>query len=141
MQRRCDRNRNRSKRRAIYCPLHGSYMDSVSQKYGLFAEHAGQLQQRGMRRKEALMLVAAKTTVSLEGEWLEAFWCEHCQDTKWYHVHKCESVYHLSLAPAELWQQATGVINPHRNPSVGEFTFRNSHIVGGNNIKDFWVIS
>ncbi|WP_026104410.1 hypothetical protein [Anabaena sp. PCC 7108] len=141
MQKRCDRNRNRSKRRAIYCPVHSCYMNSMSQKYGLFAERAGQLQQRGMRRREALMLVAAKTTVAIQGEWLEAFWCDHCQETNWYHVRKLESVYELSLAPAELWQQATGVINPHRNPSVGEFTFRQSHVIGGNSIKDFWVIT
>jgi hypothetical protein len=139
VQRRCDRNRNRSKRRAIYCPVHNCYMDSMSQKYSLFAERPGQLQERGIRRKEALMLIAAKTAVPLEGEWLEAFWCEDCQETKWYHVRKHESVYHLSLAPTELWQQATGVIDPHRNPSVSEFTFKQSRVVGGNNIKDFWI--
>ncbi|NET01110.1 MAG: hypothetical protein F6K61_11165 [Sphaerospermopsis sp. SIO1G1] len=139
MQRRCDRNRKRSKRRAMYCPVHGCYMDSMSQKYNLFAEQAGQLQQRGIRRREALILVAAKTAVPLEGEWLEAFWCQHCQETKWYHVRKRESVYELSLAPAELWQQATGVINPHRNPTVSEFTFRQAQVVGGNNTKDFWI--
>lgn len=141
MQRRCDRNRKRSKRRAIYCPIHGCYMDSVSQKYGLFAQQAGQLQQRGMRRKEAMILVAAKTTVSLEGEWIEAFWCEECQAKQWYHVHKRESQYNLSLAPAELWQQATGVIDPHRNPSVGEFTYRQSRTMGGHTVKDFWIMN
>jgi hypothetical protein len=114
-------------------------MDSVSQKYTLFTESAGQLQQRGIRRREALMLVTAKTAVPLAGEWLEAFWCDHCQETKWYHIRKRESVYELSLAPAELWQQATGVINPHRNPSVSEFTFRQAQVVGGNNVKDFWI--
>jgi hypothetical protein len=46
VQRRCDRNRNRSKRRAIYCPVHNCYMDSMSQKYSLFAERPGQLQER-----------------------------------------------------------------------------------------------
>ena len=141
MQRRCDRNRKRSKRRAIYCPIHGCYMDSVSQKYGLFAQQAGQLQQRGMKRKEAMILIAAKTTVSLEGEWLEAFWCEECQEKQWYHVHKRESKYNLSLAPAELWQQATGVIDPHRNPSVGEFTYRQSRTMGGHTVKDFWIMN
>jgi hypothetical protein len=114
-------------------------MDSMSQKHSLFAQTPGDLQERGIRRKEALILVRAKTAVPLEGEWLEAFWCEDCQQTKWYHVRKRESIYELSLAPAELWQQATGVINPHRNPSVGEFTFRQSRVVGGNNIKDFWI--
>ena len=137
MQRRCDRNRNRSKRRAIYCPVHGCHINSMSQKYGLFAERAGQLQQRGVKRREALMLVAAKTAVPLEGEWLEAFWCEECQETKWYHVCKRNSVYDLSLAPPELWQQATGVSHPQQNPSVGEFTTRQSRTITHRSILDF----
>lgn len=65
MQRRCDRNRKRSKRRAIYCPIHGCYLDSVSQKYPLFADRPGQLQQRGIGRQTALFLVANKTAVPL----------------------------------------------------------------------------
>jgi hypothetical protein len=141
VQRRCDRNRKRSKRRAIYCPVHSCYMDSMSQKYGLFAERAGQLQQRGVKRREALMLVAAKTAVPLQGEWLEGFWCEECQQTKWYHVCKRDSSYELSLAPPELWQQATGVNNPHQNPSVGEFTSRQSRIMDYRSILDFRFIS
>nr|WP_199290899.1 MULTISPECIES: hypothetical protein [unclassified Anabaena] len=141
VQKRCDRNRKRSKRRAIYCPIHNCYIDSVSQKYGLFTEQAGQLQKRGISRREAMILVNTKTTVSLHGEWLEAFWCEECQETKWYHVYKHESRYELSLAPAELWQQATGVIHPHLNPSVGEFTYRQSRMLGDKSVKDFRVIN
>jgi len=94
-----------------------------------------------MGRRNAQMLVASKTAVHLDGEWLEAFWCEECQETKWYHVHKSsDRTYNLSVAPIELWQQATGVINPFGNPSVGEFTLRNSHMVGQNTIKDFKFI-
>ncbi|MBD2357552.1 hypothetical protein H6G41_23550 [Tolypothrix sp. FACHB-123] len=141
MQRRCDRNRKRSKRRAIYCPVHNCYMNSVSQKYGLFAERAGQLQQRGVKRREALMLVAAKTAVPLQGEWLEAFWCEECQQTKWYHIRKRDATYELSLAPAELWEQATGVIHPHKNPTVSEFTTRQSRMMDHRSILDFRFIS
>ncbi|MBD2140389.1 hypothetical protein H6F39_03095 [Anabaena sp. FACHB-1250] len=137
MQKRCDKNRKRSQRRAIRCPIHNCYIDSVSQKYGLFAEKPGQLQARGIARREAMILVAAKTTVSLEGEWLEAFWCQECQETRWYHVHKLKSKYELCLASAEMWQQATGVIDPHRNPSVGEFTYRQSRTLNGNSVKDF----
>ncbi|BAZ01845.1 hypothetical protein NIES37_58520 [Tolypothrix tenuis PCC 7101] len=137
MQKRCDRNRKRSKRRAIYCPEHGCYLNSMSQKYGLFAERAGQLQQRGIKRLDALMLVAAKTAIPLDGEWLEAFWCDECQQTKWYHVCKGDSTYELSVAPPELWQQATGVINPHRNPSVGEFTSRNARMLRYRTIENF----
>lgn len=141
MRRRCDRNRKRSKRRAIYCPEHGCYMDSRSQKHSLFADTPGQLQERGMRRREAQMLLAAKTAIHLEGEWLEAFWCEQCQETKWYRVRKQENSYILSVAPAELWQRATGVINPHGNPSVSEFTLRNSRMVDFKTIKDFKFVS
>ncbi len=75
MHRRCDRNRKRSKRRAINCPIHGCYLNSVSQKYQLYADRAGQLQQRGIPRRNALMLVAHQTAVPLDGEWVEAFWC------------------------------------------------------------------
>ncbi|BAY07236.1 hypothetical protein NIES2098_03510 [Calothrix sp. NIES-2098] len=113
----------------------------MSQKYGLFAEQAGQLQQRGVKRREALMLVAAKTAVPLEGEWLEAFWCEECQETKWYHICKRDSVYELSVAPPELWQQATGVMHPNRNPSVGEFTSRHSRMMSHRSIQDFRFIN
>ncbi len=138
MQRRCDRNRKRTKRRAIYCPIHNCYLESRSPKYLLFADKAGQLQQRGMSRKNALMLVATQTTVSIQGEWLEAFWCDECQETKWYHVcKKSERDYELSLAPIELWQQVTGVIDPLGNPSVGEFTRRQARLGGSHCIKDF----
>jgi hypothetical protein len=84
------------------------------------------------------MLVASRTAVPIQGEWLEAFWCEQCQQTKWYHVHQSgDRTYKLSLAPQELWQQATGVINPQGNPSVGEFTRRNARKLSDRGIKDF----
>ncbi len=137
MQRRCDRNRKRSKRRAIDCPMHGCYLDSVSQKYPLFADKARQLQQRGMGRKSSLLLIGSKTTVLLSGEWLEAFWCQKCQETKWYHVRKGDNTYDLSVAPTELWQQAMGVVCLQGNPSVGEFTLRHSRRVDYQYMEDF----
>ncbi len=95
----------------------------MNQKYQLFADRPGQLQQRGISRRHALTLVSNQTAIPLEREWVEAFWCEQCHQTKWYHVHKCDDrTYELSLVPQELWQQVTGVIHPHGNPSVGEFT-------------------
>ncbi|MEH2078340.1 MAG: hypothetical protein V7K57_28760 [Nostoc sp.] len=142
MQRRCDRNRKRSKRRDIYCPNHGCYLESRSQKYQLFADRAGQLQQRGMSRRSALMLVASQTTVSIGGEWLEAFWCDRCQQTIWYHVCKSnERTYKICVAPQELWQQVTGVINPEGNPSVGEFTRKQAKMLNYHNIKDFQFVN
>ncbi len=138
MQKRCDRNRKRSKRRAIYCPIHGCYIDSASQKYPLFADNVQQLRQRGMGRQNAHILVAAKTTVSLKGEWLEAFWCDRCQKTEWYYVKRTgERTYHLSVAPSRLWQQATGAIDPRGNPSVGEFTRKQSKRLNYNSSKSF----
>ncbi|MBE9005323.1 hypothetical protein IQ259_09775 [Fortiea sp. LEGE XX443] len=142
MQKRCDRNRKRSKRRAIYCPIHGCYLDSVSQKHKMFADQAGQLQQRGMSRRNALMLVATQTTVSIEGEWLEAFWCEECQQTKWYYVRKSgDRTYEISIAPQELWQQVTGVIDSQGNPSVGEFTKKSARDVNYQGLAGFQFVT
>ncbi len=142
LQRRCDRNRKRSKKRAIYCPVHGCYVDSVSQKYKMFADQAGQLQQRGFSKRAASLLIANKTAVPIQGEWLEAFWCEECQQKNWYHVRQCsDRTYEISLAPRELWQQVTGVIDPYGNPSVGEFTRRNSRQVSCQTLNAFQSVS
>jgi len=132
------RNRNRSKRRAIYCPVHGVYLDSMSQKYPLYASKPEHLQQRGFGRRTALTLVASMGTVPIAGEWLEAFWCDHCQATQWYHVHKVgANAYTLTLAPESLWLQVTGVISPTGNPTVGEFTRRQARQTRFEGIKDF----
>ncbi|MDF5718399.1 MAG: hypothetical protein PUP93_32165 [Rhizonema sp. NSF051] len=137
MQRRCDRNRKRSKRRAIYCPIHECYLHSVSPKYSLFADRVGQLLNRGVKQQSARRLMATKTTVLLEGEWLEGFWCDDCNQTTCYHIQKSDRTYHLSVASPELWQQAVGVMNPEGNPSVGEFTRKHARNVGYNGSKDF----
>jgi hypothetical protein len=113
----------------------------VSPKYSLFADRAQHLQQRGMGRKSALMLVAERGTISLNGEWLEAFWCDRCQETQWYHVRKTgDRTYEVELAPPELWQQVQGVIQPHGNPSVGEFTRRQARSKGYIGVKEFRII-
>jgi len=84
------------------------------------------------------MLVANQNTVSLDGEWLEAFWCPQCQMTTWYHVCKMnDRTYELSTVPQELWQRVPSVIDPRGNPSVGEFTRRQARMRGFNGIKDF----
>jgi hypothetical protein len=138
LQRRCDRNRKRSRRRAIHCPIHQCYVQSVSQKFSLYLDRAEQLQERGIGRRTALLLFATRTTVSLSGEWLEEFWCDKCQERHWYHVRKLENCrYEVNRAPAELWQQAIGVVNPAGNPSVSEFTRRQSRMVNFNGVKDF----
>jgi hypothetical protein len=141
VEKRCDRNRKRSQRRAIFCPIHHCYIHSTSQKYSLFADQAEHLQQRGFERRYALMAVAQQTTVALTGEWLEEFWCDHCQSKTWYHVHKCDRVYNLSVARPQLWQQATGVIDPHGNPSVSEFSRHQARMADHKGIKDFSFVS
>ena len=139
MQKRCARNRKRSKRRGIYCPKHDCYLDSVSQKYRLYTESAETLRLRGMSRLSALMLVASKTAVPLEGEWIEAFWCDQCQETRWYYVRKIsDREYQIQPVSRGLWSQASGVIHPEGNPSVGEFTRRQAR--SGSNLRDFGVM-
>ena len=141
MQEKRARNRKRSKRRAIYCPIHGCYLDSASPKYKLYADQAIQLQQRGMGRLLALLVVANHTAVPLTGEWLEAFWCPECQEKIWYHVTEIEPrKYELQSAPQALWQQVQGVIHPHGNPSVGEFTRRQSRMLVYRGLKDFQAV-
>ncbi|MGB3655312.1 MAG: hypothetical protein WBA41_29465 [Rivularia sp. (in: cyanobacteria)] len=139
---RCDRNRNRSKRRAIYCPVHRCYLHSVSQKYKLFASDAKQLQQKGIGRQNAKILIASQTAVLLEDEWLEAFWCDECQRTEWYHVKKTGKSsdtnvgrisYSISVAPRELWERSVGVDESRGNPSVSEFTRRYARMVSYEN--------
>lgn len=137
MQKRCDKNRKRSKRRAICCLIHGCYLDSVSQKYSLYTDQVEHLQQRGVGRRNALMLIATQSIVVLNNEWLEAFWCDQCQETKWHHVRNCDRTYQLSVASQELWQRATGVIDSEGNPSVGEFTRRHARMAGHNVSKQF----
>lgn len=132
------RNRSRSKRRAIYCPDHGTYLDSVSQKYPLYTTEPEHLQQRGLSRLRSLTVIAGYGTVSLTGEWLEAFWCDHCQETRWYHVHRTvTNQYIVVAAPEHLWMQASGVILPTGNPSVSEFTRRQARQTQYQGIKDF----
>lgn len=131
MQKRCTRNRKRSKRRAIFCPTHGCYVDSVSQKYPLYTESVQVLRSRGMNRFAALTLIASHSSVLLQGEWLESFWCPECEETRWYHIRRMnDNTYGVVLAPQHLWQQASGVMQQGGNPSVSEFTWRASRAPG-----------
>jgi hypothetical protein len=135
------KKKSRSKRRNIYCQIHNCYLDSVSRKYHLFATEPSQLQSRGMRLVTAQRVIDAHTTVSLHGEWLEAFWCDSCQTTTWYHIRRTsDRSYELSVAPDELWQSVGGVIHPNGNPSVGEFTRTSAKMRGYQGVKGFGSI-
>jgi hypothetical protein len=141
MQAQKHRNRKRSKRRAIYCPIHGCCIDSVSQKHRLYADQAQHLQERGINRKISSMLMASHATVPLVGEWLEAFWCEECQRSEWYWIKQLEDkTFTLSKIPHDLWQQAQGVILSEGNPTVSEFTRRQSKRMNYYGAKDFIMV-
>jgi len=135
------RNRKRSKRRSIYCPVHGCYIDSVSQKHRLYADKAKHLRDRGMGRRASIRVMASYTTVPLEGEWLESFWCEECQQAEWYWVTQDEErSYTISKISEDLWQQAQGVILSTGNPTVSEFTRRQSKRMNYHGVKDFVMV-
>lgn len=136
MQRRCERNRKRSKRRAIYCPAHGCYLDSVSQKYLIYSNQSIHLQQHGIGKQAARRILESQSEVILRHHWLEAFWCEECQDVKWYYIQKTDQNYQVSIPPDELWQRAVRVTDPRGNPSVGEFTRRQARMPN-HQIKQF----
>jgi uncharacterized protein YjcR len=90
LDRRCNRNKKRSKRRAICCLI----------------------QKKEVSQQNAQIMVMLETIISLKDEWLEAFWCDRCQETKWDRIQKQEnSTYKVSAAPSELWQQAVGIIH------------------------------
>ncbi len=135
------RKKRRSKRRSIFCPAHNCYLDSASQKYRLFDDRPGQLQARGINSLAAQMLIKSHTTIGVTGEWVEAFWCDECQQTTWYHVSKTgDRSYEISLASDALWQSVGGVVHPHGNPSVGEFTRNAARIKGYQGLKAFNTI-
>lgn len=76
MHKRCNHNRKRSKRRAIYCPIHSCYLDSVSRKYKVTSDSS--------------KLKNTCVSVPIKEEWLEAFWCPQCQKKNWYYVRQLD---------------------------------------------------
>jgi len=116
-------------------------MDSVSPKRALYVDSSEQLRRRGLSRKSAMMLIAQETAVSIHDEWLEAFWCDHCAETRWFHVLKKDAnVYEVVPATREQWQQAQGVIHPNGNPSVGEFSRKSACMHGYRGLRQFSFI-
>jgi hypothetical protein len=135
------RKKRRSKRRSIFCPTHNCYLDSVSKKYHLFDDQPGQLQARGVNTLAAHLLIKSHTTIGVTGEWVEAFWCDECQKTTWYHVYKTgDRSYEITVAPDVLWQSVSGVVHPNGNPSVSEFTRNAARMKGYQGLKAFNTI-
>ncbi len=134
------RNRRRSRRRELLCPLHPeSRLLSVSAKHRLYATEVGQLLIRGLsRRRSDELLQAYRHVLPLENEWLEAFWCESCGSSRWWHVQRHGGLEH-SLRPVarELWEQASGVIRPEGNPTISQFSRRQARATGVQGLKQY----
>lgn len=137
MRKRCDRNRKRSRRRAIYCPEHGCYLDSVSQKYPIYADRPEQLREQGMSKKTATMVLTDHTAVRTP-LWIEAFWCGECEEVRWYLVKKTDRrTFELSSVPRGLWERMEGAIDPFGNPSVSEFTRKQAKRLNQKVFRDY----
>ncbi|QDZ41549.1 hypothetical protein FRE64_14365 [Euhalothece natronophila Z-M001] len=137
MGRRCDRNRKRSKRRAIYCPHHGCYLDSVSQKYPIYADRPEHLQEQGMTKKTATLVLATRTAVRTN-VWIEAFWCPECEAVTWYLVERnSDRSFKVSPVPRGLWERMEGAIDPFGNPTVSEFTRKQAKRLTDRLYKDY----
>lgn len=110
------RNRKRSKRRAIFCPIHACYLESRSPKYKLLVD----------QEKE---LAAVKSTVATHGEvprleeWLEAFWCSECQERRWYCIKESSPrSYEVEFASQELSQQLLKYLGLVKRCEVGAYS-------------------
>jgi hypothetical protein len=138
------RNRSRSKRRPIFCPMHDCYLESVSPKHMMFAHQVEHLRAAGFGRNISMLLMHEYSTVSLTGHWLEKFWCEDCGQAEWYRVErylvdgKGMAKYHVALAERELWERVSGVHSPDGNPSVGEFTRKQAKATSM--VRDFGAV-
>ena len=135
--------RSRPSRRRIHCPLHPeTRLLSVSAKLSLFTTELGDLIVRGHGRATAAnLMLAYRQVVPLHNEWLEGFWCDDCQQTRWWHVQRHDRVRHTlrPVAPG-LWQQAAGVIHPRGNPTVSDFSRRAARANGIHGLKQFGTI-
>lgn len=127
------RQRRRSRRRELFCPLHPEErLYSVSPKHHLYLTDVGQLMVRGLsKRRAGELLRSYRQVLPLSNEWIEGFWCEACATTTWWHVTRQDRLLH-SLAPVarELWEQASGVILAEGNPSVSQFSRRQARAIG-----------
>jgi hypothetical protein len=137
------RSRRRSKRRELFCPRHPDQrLFSVSAKYHLYVTEVSQLMLRGLsKRKSDELLAAFNRVLPLTGEWIECFWCEHCQASRWWYVKRHEDQdYTLSPVPRELWEQATGVIRVEGNPTVSDFSRRHARATGVTGMRQYRFI-
>lgn len=135
-----ERQRRRPRRRDLRCPLHPEQkLFSVSPKHHLYLTDVGQLMLRGLSKRRADELLAAyRRVLPLTDEWIEAFWCDDCAGTRWWHVKRHDRhEYTLTTVPRELWEQATGVIRAEGNPTVSDFTRRQARARGVHGLRQY----
>ncbi|MBW4696842.1 MAG: hypothetical protein KME03_02860 [Aphanocapsa lilacina HA4352-LM1] len=117
----------------IYCPTCGLRLWRMPGKkhfvYSTTVEQAREL--LGLTKKTATLLHAATTTLVDRTRWIEEFFCPN-DGAAWIACHRDKSGQVTGqVATGEQWQQTTGTVDPRRpNPSVGEFTYRNSRGIG-----------
>ena len=122
------RVRQRSRKRELFCPAHPQQrVEGNGQKYFLHLLTPEELKARGMSDKKAQLVINAYPVLVLTNEWLEELFCPKCGGNRWCHVVKHDRVNHtVRWAPRELWEQVAHVDPIVANPTVSEYTRRES---------------
>ncbi|CAK6696797.1 hypothetical protein [Synechococcus sp. CBW1107] len=122
------RRRTRPLQRQLFCPAHPQErLFGVGRKYFLHLLTPEQLKQRGMSDRKAKLVIQAYPVLVLSNEWLEELFCGCCGTSRWCHVTKHDRVRHtVRWAPRELWEQVAHVDPVVANPSVSQFSQRES---------------
>ena len=122
------RRNRRPKKRELWCPAHPEQrIEGNGKKYFLHLLKPEQLKARGMPDKKAKLVIDAYPVLVLSNEWLEELFCPQCGTSTWCHVIKHDRVQHtVRWAPRDLWMQVAHVDPVVANPTVSEFTRRES---------------
>ncbi|MFP4135331.1 MAG: hypothetical protein ACLFQP_12395 [Halothece sp.] len=109
----------------------------MSQKYPIYADRPEHLQEQGMTKKTATLVLATRTAVRTN-VWVEAFWCRECEAVTWYLVRKTDDrAFEVSPVPRGLWERMEGAIDPFGNPTVSEFTRKEAKRLNNRLYKDY----
>jgi hypothetical protein len=131
----------RSKRKQtqeFYCPYCSSRLWRNGLKHNIYYESSDELRQDfKISRKNALLLFNQNKTYLKNNCWLENFFCEK-HDQIWLLVSKdSDGNLVTRLADKQDWHHTTKTINPDLpNPSVSEFSYRQSRRAGIHNLRD-----